>query len=112
MEAFKKEFVKNKNGIDIVKCCASCRHHDSDGREKVRICKKGHGERALDYLCPKDYDMNPSLDNAGMGSGKIKKPHYLHYIVENIGRLVVGGQNTLNVVREKYRKTYGSEYMD
>jgi hypothetical protein len=34
------DFTKNKNGVTIKKCCASCKHHDSyDIERDQRKCK-------------------------------------------------------------------------
>ncbi len=100
MEACSKQFVKNKYGISIVKCCASCKHHDSKGEDKVRYCKKGYGKHYLDYYCGRDWEMNPSLNNAGSGGGKVKKPEYIRYITSNPNRTA-----------SDFERLYGSRYL-
>ena len=100
MEAFTKEFYKNQFGCLIVKCCASCKHHLSDGRDKVRVCKKYGNEHPLDYLCSKGWEMRPELDNAGKGGGDVKKLAYFKYISEN------GIHH-----KDDFERQYGSKYL-
>lgn len=95
-----KEFVKNKYGINIVKCCASCRKHESDGDEKKRICKVTRDKHPLDYLCSGCWEMDPRLDNAGKGGGRVKKKSYIEYILKE------GIHHSAD-----YERKYGSRYL-
>lgn len=100
MEDFRKEFVKNKYKVNIVKCCASCKFHDSNGDERIRICKRGYGDHELDYLCGGGWEMEPKLENAGKGGGRVKKKEYIQFIMENgIGSAY------------RFEQVYGSKYM-
>ena len=100
MEAVIKEYVKNKYGIAVVKCCASCLHHDSKGEDYIRYCKKGMGKRRLDYCCGSGWAMMPSLDNAGKGGGRVKKPQYIKFVLDN-------GPGHADM----YERQYGSRYL-
>ena len=80
------EFYKNIFGVSIKKCCASCKfmtHKDAD----LRSCTKGYRGVGKDFLCgEKWWEMNPGLQNAGKGGGKVKKYEYLHLLITK-GRL-------------------------
>ena len=73
-----KYFTKNRYGITIVKCCASCRHKQADNRG--RICMNGEGQVPTDYLCG-EWQMAEGLDNAGKGGGVVKRKEFLDYAI-------------------------------
>jgi len=95
-----KKFYKNKYNINIVMCCASCRHHMVKGEDNVRMCKKYHMANESDYLCTSGWEMDPSLDNAGKGGGKVKRGEYLRYVLN---------KGILNA--EEWEKEHGSKYL-
>lgn len=99
-EAFTKEFAKNQYSIPIVKCCASCRHHDQCGDENLRICKPTGKKHRYDYLCGNSWVMADNLSNAGKGGGKVKKQSYLRHIIEH-GILTA----------EEWERKNGSKYL-
>ena len=82
----KKRFLtKNRFGITIVKCCASCRHKKCDNR--MRLCMRGKGNVSPDYLCDK-WEMAEQLEIVGKGDGKVKQKEYLEFCSEEIEKLV------------------------
>ena len=83
MEAFSKEYVKNKYYISVVKCCASCSKHVATSVERVCICQITGQKHPIDYLCCSGWEMNPALDNAGRGGGMVKKPSYIEYFKQH-----------------------------
>ena len=93
MEPFTEEFEKNRFGIQIKKCCASCKHHTDGEKDNKRKCLRYGVEHSLDYLCAKGWEMmrpgNPpkpgelNLDNAGKGDGRVKKPQYIKYVLDH-----------------------------
>lgn len=106
-----KEFVKNRKGLDIVKCCASCQHKAIDG--DIRMCMNGSGIVSKDYLCPA-WQMSENLINAGSEEGgRTKRPEYIQWLLERreeerkkcqppapIGKLI-----------EEYEEAYDSRYL-
>ena len=100
MGEISKQFVRNEYGVCIVKCCASCAHHVSDGRDKVRICRKEHRDHWMDYLCKDGWVMAKGLENAGKGGGRVKKREYIKFILEN-GPLRA----------DEFEKKFGSKYL-
>lgn len=75
----KTEFYKNRYGILIKKCCASCIHCLLDNRG--RVCDYGEGHTSSGYLCT-DWELKPPLEKAGMGGGKVKRHEYSVYLLE------------------------------
>lgn len=73
-----KQFMKNRYGIPIAVCCASCAHNLGADSEKTRICEFGTTERPS-YQC-NNWGMRRSLDNAGKGGGCIKKLAFLEFV--------------------------------
>lgn len=110
MEDVKKEFIKNKYGILVVKCCASCVHHENGKRECVRLCMKGHGEHYLNYLCANDWEMRPELDNAGQGGGRVKRKAFLMMLADAYSGGRISQERHRELV-ERWRSMYGSEYL-
>ena len=76
-----KIFTKNRYGISVIKCCASCAHKLCDSR--VRFCNAGEGPVPPDFLCS-SWKLSEGLDNAGKGGGQVKTMEYLQYAVNAI----------------------------
>ena len=97
----KEECHINKFGIKIRKCCASCKHRLL-ASDNYRDCDLGERHVKPTYLCP-NWDLEQKLDNAGKGSGKVKKKDYLMYIAK---------YGTGNILEDskKYEKTNGSRF--
>lgn len=100
MEAVAKEFVKNKYGIAIVKCCASCIHHSGCRNDDYRTCLKDRREHHMEYLCKDGWEMTQSLENAGKGGGRVKKKAYIDFVLKN-------GFSHM----EEFEKQYGNKYL-
>jgi hypothetical protein len=119
MEAVKKEFTRNAHGVLIVKCWASCQHCGFDGlREHVRICANGHGEHSNDYLC-NDWAIKNKLNDIDLkADGKIKKPHYIMWMREQVSKLSNENLDSkthamiVNHLPERYEEILGTRYMD
>ena len=76
-----KIFTKNKYGVSIVKCCASCRFKRLDNRN--RLCLVGEGTVPSSYVC-RQWEMNPIYENVGKGNGNVKTSEYLHYALDRL----------------------------
>ena len=72
--------TKNKYGVDIVKCCASCKHNIGAASEFTRVCDDGEGIVKPNSLCA-HWMMKQNLEKAGKGGGGIKKKHYLEWLL-------------------------------
>ena len=113
-----KTFTKNKYGITVVKCCASCRNKKCDNN--VRQCTKGEGRVPSDYLCA-DWEMDEGLENAGKGGGKVKRAGYIRYATDALfsykrqTAAATRGNDTptwksIADIRTEYEKTQGDIY--
>ncbi len=76
-----KIFTRNKYGISIVKCCASCKFKQLDNR--TRLCLAGEGAVPSSYVCS-GWQMNPTYENVGKGDGSVKTSEYLHYALKRL----------------------------
>lgn len=74
--------IKNKYGIKVVKCCASCIHNSGVASGDTRICDAGEGIVRTNSYC-QGWAMHPRYDIAGKGGGKVKKLAYLQYLIAN-----------------------------
>lgn len=113
-------FYKNKFSISIKKCCASCKFKQMDVR--VRFCTIGEGIVSPQSVCG-SWQMNPDLDNAGKGGGRIKKKKYLnicldrldednYLAIEHKRKKMPHKRLTLQQIRSDYEKKYGDIYFE
>ena len=79
-----KVTVKNKYGVTVVCCCASCKHKLFKD-DKTRDCALGERGVKPSYLCS-SWMMEPHLDEAGRGDGRIRRGEYLKFILKNGGK--------------------------
>ena len=98
-----RETTKNRLGITIVKCCASCSKKVLTGNEK-RDCSLGEKNVSATYLCP-NWEMSPKLENAGKGGGGVKRKEWFLFLKER-------GQNRpIKEITEEYEDIHGSKYL-
>ena len=69
--------MRNRNGIEIKKCCASCKFRQICS-DKGRFCRKHQKTVKAGGLC-EDWEMNPDLEHAGDSGGQVKCAKYLDY---------------------------------
>lgn len=106
-----KEFVKNRKGLGIVKCCASCQHKAID--RDIRMCMNGGGIVSPDYLCP-SWQMSENLINAGSEvGGQTKRPEYIQWLLERREdeRKKCQSPAPIGKLIEEYEEAYGSRYL-
>lgn len=96
-----KGVYKNKYGVEIKMCCASCKRKVFKS-EKTRDCELGEKDLKPSYLCP-DWIMSENLDNAGRGGGRIRKKGYLQFILDKGGKT--------DAVIEEWEKKYGTRFL-
>ena len=98
-----KTFFINKYGIAIVKCCASCRH------KKNLKCYRFFDAQQLQSTPCKEWALNPNLDNAGKGNGKVKKIDYLRFALSCMEEKKCSWD--LERIRNEYRRSSGNIYV-
>lgn len=101
-----KSFIKNQHGTAIVMCCASCRFNKgiSNSTKERRICGLDSDEVLPFQLCSQ-WEMNPVLNNAGNGDGRVKRKEYIKFVAENAGRY------SIHEIREEFEKKHGSRFL-
>lgn len=102
--------MKNKYGIEIVACCASCLHKHA-GTEHSRICDAGEGVVSPKHLCIK-YEMHDRLQEAGKGGGRVKKKDYLDFLLNYEQPEDEKLRIKLSQQRAEYMEKYGNIYLN
>ena len=106
-----KIFKKNKYGIDVVMCCASCAHNLGAKTEHTRICEAGEGEVRPTSLCTA-WEMKDSLNDAGKGGGNVKKSDYLMFLLKFEQPKDAAYRVSIDDIRKMYEKKHGSIYIN
>ena len=110
--------MKNKNGIEIKACCASCQHRLMTVDD--RICGLTKASVASDYSCNR-WRMEKLLQNAGNGGGKVKKWQYLCFFMEHwikqrndleAGSIAPTQLQSVEQIRKEYNELHGSEFIN
>ena len=77
----KHQVTKNQHGIEVKKCCASCKHKDLTRLVLARYCSQHH-EKVKPRECCKQWEISEQMQAAGSAGGKVKKKAYLQYVLE------------------------------
>lgn len=73
--------MRNSYGIEVKKCCASCRYKDLTRLMTARFCTEHH-KSVKPKDCCKQWALSEQLEAAGSGRGKVKHRAYLRYLME------------------------------
>ena len=73
------ETVRNKHGVEIRKCCASCQFRLVE--EGKRICVLQQKRVLMKHVC-EDWKLGYRMEMAGNSGGHIKRGEYLKYVHE------------------------------
>lgn len=110
--------MRNRYGIEICRCCASCKHRKVTN--EGRMCRKTEDGVESWHLCSR-WDMHENLQNAGEGGGKVKKLQYLNYFRQTwlqqreelvAGRMLPTQALSKEEIRKKFNELYGSEFIN
>ena len=77
----KHQVTRNQHGIEVKKCCASCKHKDLTRLVLARYCSQLH-EKVKPRECCEQWEMSEQMEAAGSGGGKVKKKAYLKYVLD------------------------------
>ena len=77
----KHQVTRNQHGIEVKKCCASCKHKDLTRLVLARYCSLHH-EKVKPRECCEQWEMSEQMEAAGSGGGKVKKKAYLKYVLD------------------------------
>ena len=100
---------RNKKGIKVKRCCASCKYKEILGNGE-RICTVG----CESHETCRHWRMRDELRNAGNPFGTIKTKEYLHYVLDIRYREKVENFSHRTEQRdiEEIRKEYLMEHKD
>lgn len=70
---------RNRFGIEINICCASCQFKDFDKKTGERICSLSGGMVESTAICD-DWHLSQGLENAGAGGGTVKSYEHLRKV--------------------------------
>ena len=76
----KHQVMRNEHGIEVKKCCASCKHKDLTRLLSARFCSL-HQKKVKPRECCEQWEMSEQMEAAGSGGGKVKKKAYLQYVM-------------------------------
>ena len=77
----KRQVTRNQHGIEVKKCCASCKHKDLTRLLSARFCSL-HQKKVKPRECCEQWEMSEQMEAAGSGGGKVKKKAYLKYVLD------------------------------
>lgn len=77
----KRQVTRNQHGIEVKKCCASCKHKDLTRLVLARYCSQHH-EKVKPRECCEQWEISEQMQAAGSAGGKVKKKSYLKYVLE------------------------------
>lgn len=108
------EFIRNKNGLKILACCASCENGFRD-IENLRQCRWDRKELKTHGPCDK-YRMREKTMNCGAETGKVKRIEYIRFAMEwkqqeIQNQVAVNSRAGFDKIRREYEKLYGSIYI-
>ena len=120
---------RNSHGIEVKKCCASCRFKDLTRLMTARFCTE-HNKRVKPRECCYEWAVSEQLEAAGSGRGKVKRKAYLKFVLEvrEDERLRVGERSsgmsladqlgiqfphkTIDQIRQEFEKNHGSIFVE
>jgi hypothetical protein len=76
----KHQVMRNEHGIEVKKCCASCKHKDLTRLLSARFCSL-HQKKVKPREGCKQWEMSEQMQAAGSSGGKVKKKAYLQYVM-------------------------------
>lgn len=108
------EFIRNKNGLKILACCASCENGFRDRTDR-RQCRWDRKELKTHGPCDK-YQMREKTMNCGAETGKVKCIEYIRFAMEwkqqeIQNQVPVNSRAGFDKIRSEYEKLYGSIYI-
>ena len=113
----KRQVTRNQHGIEVKKCCASCKHKDLTRLVLARYCSQHH-EKVKPRECCEQWEMSEQMEAAGSAGGKVKKKAYLQYVLEVRADESLADQlgikfphKSIEQIRRDYEEKNGSIYV-
>ena len=109
---------RNRHGIEVKKCCASCRFKDLTRLMTARFCTE-HNKRVKPRECCYEWALSDQLEVAGSAGGKVKCKAYLKFVLEVREEESLADQRGLHIVhktieqiRQEFEKNNGSIFVE
>ena len=109
---------RNSHGIEVKKCCASCRFKDLTRLMTARFCTE-HQKRVKPRECCYEWALSDQLEVAGSAGGKVKRKAYLKFVLEVREMENLADQRGLHIVhktieqiRQEFEKNNGSIFVE
>ena len=109
---------RNSHGIEIKKCCASCRFKDLTRLMTARFCTE-HNKRVKPRECCYEWALSDQLEAAGSAGGKVKRKAYLKFVLAVREEESLADQRGLHIVhktieqiRQEIEKKNGSIFVE
>ena len=109
---------RNSHGIEVKKCCASCRFKDLTRLMTARFCTE-HQKRVKPRECCYEWALSDQLEAAGSAGGKVKCKAYLKFVLEVREEESLADQRGLHIVhktieqiRQEFEKNHGSIFVE
>ena len=110
--------MRNSHGIEVKKCCASCRYKDLTRLMTARFCTKHH-KGVKPKCCCEQWAISDQLEAAGRGGGQVKRREYLRYLLEVRSDESLADQlgirtphKSIDQIRSEFEKNHGSIYIE
>ena len=114
----KHQVTRNLHGVEIKKCCASCRFKDLTRLMTARFCTEHHRSVKPNGYC-KQWAMSEQMEAAGRGGGQVKRRAYLRYLLEVRADESLADQlairtphKTIDQIRQEFENKNGSIYFE
>lgn len=99
--------MRNQNGIEIRECCASCAHKQLTRALSERYCNEKRGKVKPCGWC-EHWKLSNQLENAGEGSGQVKRLDYLKYAQD----VQLNEPKCVEQMRKDFEQEHGSIYIN
>ncbi len=110
--------MRNRYGVEVRLACCSCQHRTitNDGR----MCRQAKTLVESSHYCG-HWQMHPKLQNAGEGSGQVKRLAYLDYFRKQSlrqredlidGKILPTQMRSAEQIRKEYTEQNGSVYIN
>ena len=110
--------MRNKYGVEVRECCASCMFKDLTKLAASRFCLMHHKSVKPRGYC-EQWKMSEQLEAAGSSGGKVKKQAYLKYLLAIREEESLALQQGIRIphksveqIRKEFEEKNGSIYVE
>ncbi len=110
----RKRFVRNRFGIRIKRCCASCAFKDFTRAVTERRCKE-HAKNVKPCEVCECWKMSSLLQSVQFSDGQVKRREYQLYFLKVRSEELEKGvkkQKSIETIRAEFESQYGSIFIN